>query len=235
MESKVHYAMPLRIMMYDGVTYTEQAREVWKEKGRIKVSDAEFLSHFRKEDKLTPVITLVFYYGTEEWDGSRNLHEMLNMEGINENIKKYIPNYPIHLVTPDGVIDKELFRTDLQQIFGMLECRGDRKRLEEYLAKEREFFSQVDYISAKAIGSFLGSEAIVNKMIEKQREEKIDMCKAIDDIYNEGIGRGIEQGIEQGKEALIKAALDKGSKPESIADILGIPVVEILEIKEREE
>ena len=61
------------------------------------------------------------------------------------------------------------------------------------------------------------------------------MCKAIDDIYNEGIGRGIEQGIEQGKEALIKAALDKGSKPESIADILGIPVVEILEIKEREE
>lgn len=230
-QSKVHYAMPLRTMMYDGVLYTEQAGELWKEKGTENVTSAEFLSHFRKEDKLTPVITMVFYYGEEKWDGSRTLHEMLDMRGMDEKLKEYIPDYPVNLVTPDGGVNKELFRTDLQQIFGVLECRGDRRRLEEYLEEEKEYFRQVDYISARAIGSFLGSEAILNKVLEKQKEEKIDMCKAIDDIYNEGVGHGVAEGRAKGRAEflaeLVHKKMGKGMTAEDIADMLEVPVEEV--------
>ena len=43
-----------------------------------------FLSQFRKADKLVPVITLVFYYHPDAWDGSLDLHGILR-----QNAKKH--------------------------------------------------------------------------------------------------------------------------------------------------
>ena len=52
-QEEVHYAMPVRIMGYDVREYERQLakrrRELQKEKG---ISKAEFLSGFKKEDKL---------------------------------------------------------------------------------------------------------------------------------------------------------------------------------------
>ena len=36
----------------------------------------EFLSRFRRGDKIYPVITLVFYYDVKKWDGAVNLYGM---------------------------------------------------------------------------------------------------------------------------------------------------------------
>ncbi|MBM6801946.1 hypothetical protein H6B07_04535 [Mediterraneibacter glycyrrhizinilyticus] len=60
-QDKIHYAMPVRNMVYDSLDYAEQVRIVQKgHKGRYATSE-EFLSGFGKEDKIYPVITLVFY------------------------------------------------------------------------------------------------------------------------------------------------------------------------------
>ena len=72
-QTKVNYAMPIRRMEYDSLTYKEQAKQIWDSRNSEKVSDAELLSQFRKEDKLVPVITVVFYYGTEEWNVFRQI------------------------------------------------------------------------------------------------------------------------------------------------------------------
>ncbi len=40
------------------------------------MTEDEFLSRMKKDDKLNPVITVVFYYGEKIWDGSRCLHDM---------------------------------------------------------------------------------------------------------------------------------------------------------------
>lgn len=37
---------------------------------------------------------------------------------------------------------------------------------------------------------------VINKAGEE--EEKVDMCKALQDLYDEGIEKGIEKGIKQG-------------------------------------
>ena len=65
-QTAIHYAAPL-VMLYDSMEYAEQVRVKWKERPP-RLSSAEFLSRFQK-NKLIPVITLIFYYGTEEWDG----------------------------------------------------------------------------------------------------------------------------------------------------------------------
>ena len=35
--------------------------------------------------------------------------------------------------------------------------------------------------------------------VEKNEREELDMCKALEDIYNDGVQAGMEVGIEQGR------------------------------------
>lgn len=44
----------------------------------VENQSAEWLSKYRKTSKLIPVITFVFYYNAEAWDGSLDLYNMLD-------------------------------------------------------------------------------------------------------------------------------------------------------------
>ncbi|UYJ39299.1 MAG: Rpn family recombination-promoting nuclease/putative transposase [Oscillospiraceae bacterium] len=53
------------------------------------------MSRFRKKDRLIPIISLVFYYGSEPWDGPVDLYDMFRLEGTKEEkeiLEKYLPN-----------------------------------------------------------------------------------------------------------------------------------------------
>ena len=138
-QENVHYAMPVRNMLYDSLSYVEQIRQSWKHlesSEKQKVTGAEFLSQFRKEDRLVPVITLVFYYHPDAWDGSLDLHGILGWsddEAKNKILKKYVSNYRINLIDAGNIKDLENFYTDLQEIFGMLQCRQDKAQLLNYV------------------------------------------------------------------------------------------------------
>ena len=75
-QTNVHYMMPVRVMTYDALTYSLQGSEaantlkkgdgaeiVVSEDGKVtlNLSNSEFLSGFRKTDRLIPVITAVIY------------------------------------------------------------------------------------------------------------------------------------------------------------------------------
>ena len=131
-QSGVHYAMPVRNMLYDSLSYTEQIRRISesnrRKEGAGKMSGEEFLSGLRKEDRICPVITLVLYYGEKEWDGSRDLYGMFpggQEEQMRKMLKNYVPDYRINLVDVGKIHDPEKFTSDLQLIFGMLKYRGD--------------------------------------------------------------------------------------------------------------
>ena len=77
-QTEIHYAMPVKQMVYDALNYGSQVKEAaakHKEKSEYGTS-AEFLSGFYKDDHLTPVITITLYWGADEWDAPRSLHEM---------------------------------------------------------------------------------------------------------------------------------------------------------------
>ena len=73
-QTEIHTAMPIRSLLYDTLRYTKQAENIALEYRRQrkeghppKMTSAEFLSGWKYTDKLIPVITLVIYYGTEDW------------------------------------------------------------------------------------------------------------------------------------------------------------------------
>lgn len=92
-QKRIHYAMPVRKMLYDALVYTRQIKEIPKEK--IKWTSDEYLSNVEIGTKIEPVVTVVLYVGENKWDGPRSLHEMLE---IPEVIKKYVPDYPLYVI-----------------------------------------------------------------------------------------------------------------------------------------
>ena len=80
-QAKIHYAMPLRHMVGDAFSYMKEYDEIAavnKKNGDFHSAD-EFLSGFKKTDRLHPVISLCVYYGESEWDGPFSLKDMLEI------------------------------------------------------------------------------------------------------------------------------------------------------------
>ncbi len=86
-------------------------------------------------------MTMVLYYGESgEWDASRDLYGLL---GIEENQREYlipyISNYKINLIEPAKLEDLSCYKTDLQQVFGMLKYRKDKEKLIDYINKNKDY------------------------------------------------------------------------------------------------
>ncbi|MBQ8856519.1 MAG: Rpn family recombination-promoting nuclease/putative transposase [Lachnospiraceae bacterium] len=239
-QERIHYAMPVRNMLYDSLSYTEQIRrlhEMSQAEPKRNLTRAEFLSRFRKDDKLCPVITLVLYYGEEPWDGSVDLYGMLNGEEIfrkSHMLQQYIPNYKINLVEPERMDDLEMFCTDLHEIFGMLKYRNNKSELIEYVNNREEFFRNVDEETYYVIREFLHSEKVLKAINRDGGEERVDMCQALEELYNDGIEKGKSEGIRQGQESErlniaknLLGILDVST----IAEKVGLPVETVMELK----
>lgn len=196
-QSEIHYAMPVRGMLYDALSYQDQIKELEslrREKKELTCS-AEFLSGIKKEDKLIPIITVVFYYGEKKWDGSTELHELLGLDGKEyKKIKGVVSNYKINLIDPAELEDLSYYETDLQMIFGMLRYRKDKKGLMKYIEDHKNFFSRMDEDSYYAVREMMGSRMYLKDMV-KNEEGGVDMCQALKEIYQDGVNFGMEEGI----------------------------------------
>ena len=202
-QDKIHYAMPVRCMLYDGVTYTDQIRELRrrygknrKEKESQSLTAEEYLSGFRKDDVIYPVITLVFYYNEKKWDGAVDLYGMFADDGdreITDALRKCIPNYRMNLIDAGHMEEVYLkkFSEDLQQVLGMLKYRKQKRELQKYIQKNEAYFSSVDVETYQALCSFLNMEKGLKEVEELQKEEKINMCQAMEEWYQDAVEEGI--------------------------------------------
>lgn len=230
-QSHIHYAMPVRRMLYDSLSYSEQTRQVWEQhhqKEHKNLSGEEYVSRFSKEDKLVPVITIVFYYGTKEWDGSVDLYGLFPKEVSmsDEILHKYVPNYWINLIDAGNVDDVECFRTDLKEIFEMTRIRKDRQELVSYIKQHNDYFRDKTRVEVHAISELLQSKELMSKLItQEETEGEMNMCKALEDFYQEGV----EEGKVAGKaEGIIKATLKFCISETEIVELL----MEELQIEE---
>ncbi len=189
LQTHVHYAMPVRAMLYDALNYAGQVAEAatsYRE-NKTNLSKTEFLSGLRKEDKLIPVITLVISFDTEPWDGHTSLHEML---GINDpQILQYIPDYKLNLLTPAQIDDKEFdkFRTGLGAVMQFIKHRND-KDLGWMLKNKR--FEKMDRETVNFIKTVTGADIRFN-----EEGEVIDMWAAWENGINEARTKGRSEGM----------------------------------------
>lgn len=228
-QDKIHYAMPVRNMLYDSLSYIEQMKDNWNilsDTEKRGLNSEEFFSRFREKDKLRPVITIVFYYGKTEWDGNVDLYSMLDItqQANREMLLRYIPNYKINVIEPMKINDLSRFKTDLQMIIGVLKCRQDKDEILRYININKEYFSAVDIETAYAIESMLKSDKLVRS--SSNETEVCDMCKALEDLYNDGVAEGklegklqgkLEGGLETNRENIVEFLADYGCVPESLS------------------
>ena len=209
-QSEIHYAMPVRNMLYDSLNYSGQVNRIEKnhKKCKDKLSSAEYLSGVTKSDKITPIITLVLYWGNEAWDGPKSLYEMFKETDL--DILRYVNDYHINLIEPKDIKDFSKFRTELGKVLEFINASDSLAKMKEILENNHEYYLHMDLESARMIETF-GKAKIDMKQYEKNKEE-VDMCKAIEDMILEGKQEGIQEGIK----ALIEVAKELGATTDII-------------------
>ena len=232
-QEKIHYLMPVRAMGYDFAEYWRQAdRRREEEKQAPGITSAEFLSGFRKESRLNPCVTLVLFFG-EEWDGSRSLHELLDLEGIPESLRSYINDYAIHVIEVRKLPDLSVFQTDLRQIFGFIRCSEDIERLRELVAGDPAF-QELDEAAYAMMAEYGNARELLGIKKYRGKDGKVDMCKGIMGMVEEGREEGRMEGrmvgLTEGISSTILDLLeDLGTVPESLREqIAAISDLEIL-------
>lgn len=203
-QQSIDYHMVIRNMLSEAMEYDRQWHEIKKSHGEKKDlhSAHEYLSGMEKNERFIPVITWVIYYGQDKWDAATKLHDVLNMEGLEPGLIKYISNYSINVFDYHDYDNFNMFSTELKQVFSFLKYAPDKRELQKYIAENREDYYNISKESCELIATLTNSKELLNVVSCKNMEGGINVCKALEDIKLEGIEKGIEilvrNNIEEG-------------------------------------
>ena len=215
-QSEIHYAMPVRNMIYDALNYGRQVQQIAKQHRKEKdVKGAEFLSGMKKTDKLMPVITLTLYWGAGHWDGPRSLHEMLEAEG---HILDFVGDYKLNLVAPGDVKDFSKFQTELGLALEFIASSEDKEALEK-LEKDKRYASvsaETVHLLNACTGGKIGNDE------KGEKDDMVNMCKGFIELR--------EMHKMEGK---VEAYADTGMALDAIAAKLGISLEKVEEILQK--
>ena len=173
--------MPLRAADYDLSGYVSQYRDhLRSQRSRLKgIHTEHFLSALTRNLRLSPVMTLVLYWGKENWDGPQSFAEMFS--GISPELQPWERlNYRMNLVCirqiPDAQINQ--FRSqELRCVVRFLQAAENPEKMKR-LIRDNDLQS----ISDEAIDVI---NVLTDAGIRRMEGEKTDMCYAIDVIKKE--------------------------------------------------
>ena len=207
LQGKVHYAMPVKDGLYDLIGYSNQVEEnrrslknkdkkessdetaeLYAEDGvlKIKLTSEEFLSGFRKEDRLIPIITAVIYVGSEPWDGPKSLLEMMDIR--DNRIIPFLNDYKLNIISVAEIADSDFdkFNTVLGKVLKIVKHqKEDADKLIEELGH-----TKID----PDVAFFLKKAANLDIEIEV-KDGGVDMCESLERKYKEKEVTGAIEGM----------------------------------------
>ena len=225
-QSHVHYAMPVRAMLYDALQYDKQVKTATRKhrQDKDKLKAEEFLSGFTKEDRLIPVITLVVYFGCQRWDAPRSLHQMF-AQTYDERLMRFAQDYTINLIEPASLSEGDLatFATDFGRVMEFLKYSNDKQKISELL-REGSPYENISTSAALVLNSCAGMGIKIN-----QYEEKTNMCKAIQEMQQEATvnsllrtAKALMETLHLPAEQVLKAMKLSESEQESLRPMLQV-------------
>lgn len=194
-QAEIHYALPVKNGVYDFLQLSHQVSEAAnshkramkeKEAGQPNQtqkeeipSDGEFLSGFWRTDRLIPVITLVIYFGSDDWDAPLSLKEMYS--NTNNVILAHAPDYHVNLIAPKEMADGEIneFHSNLREVMLYIKYSKDKAKLDEIIERDSNFQS-VERQAADVINVVTGS-----KLKYPEGKGDVNMCLAIQQMREE--------------------------------------------------
>lgn len=222
-QNKIHYAMPLRHMIGDAFSYLKEYNEIAmrnKEEKEFKSTD-EFLSNFKKTDRLHPVISLCVYYGEDEWDGSFCLTDMLE---IPEKLKTLVSDYKMNLLQLRKSGSLHFHNSDVDTVFDLSRSIYDRDFEKiNTVYKEKAISAELGVV----IGAITESQRLINHALKSEEKGGLmNMCGALEELVNEGV----EKGVEKEKISLTKMMIEEGEPVNKIVKYTGLSVDKLNEI-----
>ena len=225
-QTDVHYAMPVRNIIYDALQYGKQVSEVAKkhknQSDGNRHNRGEYLSGFYKEDRIRPVITLVIHFGANKWDGPLSLYEMMDLE--DEKLLEFVQDYRIFLIDPYKLTDNDLekFSSSLGDVLGYIKYSKDKNALSKFLNDSQVMIMDND--AARVIRDITNTPIYV-----PDGKGEIDMCKAVKDLMDESKTEGIAEGIAEGIKKMALKMYKNGDSIEKIAETAEVSINQVKE------
>ena len=214
-QKTVDYRMPVRVMLEESLRYDSQTKQIArKNREQVKnhkdtesMNDGEFLYGFRKTDRLTPIYTMVVYWGEDEWDGATSLRELVEVpvedEQLREIMLEMLPDYKIRVYDLNKETDFSAFQTNLRTVFEFYARHNNGKAMKEYMEEHREDVETLDEESRFFLSKMLKDRDLTKLLKHKEKrnrkKEETGMCKAIDELREMSRQAGIEQGRAEGR------------------------------------
>jgi hypothetical protein len=221
-QTSIHYAMPVRNMIYDALNYSAQVSKKANEHRQKKdyQTKEEFLSGFHREDKLIPVVTLVVYFGQEPWDGPISIHEML--AECDDRVLRYVPDYKINLVAPISMTEEEInkFKSDFKQLSTVIHYSNDKNTLKARLLSDNKF-KCLDFLTYDLISS-VTSIKVKNRVNKKG---VVNMCKAVEEMLEDSKLEGRVEGRAEGRAEGRKEGIIKNLKDMLAAGLINVEAI----------
>lgn len=232
-QKNIDYSMPARIMLQEALEYDRQIRTIMRENrkrdeeyqagrgSKIFQNVDERMYRIRRSDKLYPIATLVIYWGEQEWNGPKSLHEMIAFHDkgtvLGSEFRKLVPEYPLHFLDLTNFQHFEYFKTELRPLLELYQKRNSKEKFLEYM-NDSEKYKDMDEESWYLLSQLTNSKSIRNLIQRREQEEREEgsMCKALDDL--------IADGKAEGKaEAIIELLEEHGDVPNELRNRIFTP------------
>ena len=208
----IDYLMPYRVLSCDFINISKQISEIQTRNTQDKkgLDKNEVMSRFKKTDKISPVITLVIYYGKEPWDGPTKLSDLY----IDSPYKSYAADYPMYLLDVCGMSDNQIneFSTELKAFFGFLKYEKENtEKLVDFVNENSDYFHNLPSETMQALIELTKSAELEKIQTENMTPEGgVNMCNGIQYYAN-------QVAMEKARQSYIESAQDFGH---SIADTI---------------
>lgn len=192
-QQRIHYAMPLRTLLYDGMGYLKEYQQISRSRKTEAggMTEDEFLSGMRREDRLHPIISLVVYYSEHVWDGPMCLKDMV--VEMPEEIERIFSDYKMNLVQVRESDQYVFHNEDVKTIFEVSReiFKGNFDKIRTKY-KDKEIKSELITVIGKITDSA--------ELMRQGSSQEVNMCTALEKLKEEGRQEGRLEGREEGRQ-----------------------------------
>lgn len=199
-QTEIDVTMPLRGMGFDYAAYEKEVKRLARENLRKRGKKGTGKLH--RGQKITPVVTLILYYGEEEWKGARSLHDMLKLpdENLYPGILPYIHDYGMNLVSIKNLSQGEAsrFTSDFRLLVQYIRHRKDKNELDRLFADDT-FSIEHPYETLSALAAITGDSRYLDIGRNVKEKRGLTMCVILDEAEKRGEIRGEKRGEIRGE------------------------------------
>ena len=173
------------------------------------------IANTKEGEKLKPVYIIVFNMLDRKWSNATDLRKLLSKEAIK------VFGYPLvnagyYVLDPHELKGEKINKISkpLKLVLNIIKNQRDKKELLSYINSE-EAFKNLDYRTAKLLETIM--------KVDIPNDGGYNMCKAIEDIKNDGKLEGLLEGKREGlREGLYELTRDGIITKETAASKLNI-------------